>query len=182
MPHTLNLKCADEGLDAEVKVIQEFDSTKALPEIDNLLIEFLTFLVDKKLKTVTIENEMKKHTPSESTTNSNTILYIERLLTIPILDYRKFTISLILAPYFVNIRHLSVDDFFDRIKEWALKCNEAKNLECSLDHFDDVIRNAIKRAKHTGIKPLKFEETLQHKNKTLYNMLGNMIRSKLPQQ
>ncbi len=48
--HTFNSKCFDEGIDPEVKVIQEFDDSKPLPTIDNLLVEFMTFLSDRKLK------------------------------------------------------------------------------------------------------------------------------------
>jgi hypothetical protein len=40
-----------------------------------------------------------------------------------------------------------------------------------MDYLDDLISRAIERAKETGIKPLKFEQTLQYKNRELYNML-----------
>jgi hypothetical protein len=91
----------------------------------------------------------------------------------PIADYRKNAISLILAPYFVNIQCLSHAAAFGRIKEWIFKCNEVKNLEPSIDYFDDLISKAIERARNTGIRPLKFEQTLKYKNKALYNMLCN---------
>ena len=35
---------------AEVKIIHEFDNSKPSPKIDNLLVEFMTFLSDRKLK------------------------------------------------------------------------------------------------------------------------------------
>ncbi|MFL6409797.1 MAG: hypothetical protein ACJ71K_00955 [Nitrososphaeraceae archaeon] len=73
-------------------------------------------------------------------------------------------IRLILVPYFVNIQKLTDANSFGRIKEWVLKCNTVKKLEPSVNYLDDLINRAIKRAKETGIKPLKFEETLQHKN------------------
>jgi hypothetical protein len=47
----------------------------------------------------------------------------------------------------------------------------AKKLEPSTNYFDNLTNRSIKRAKETGIKPLKFEETLQHKNRELYNLL-----------
>ncbi len=80
----------------------------------------------------------------------------------PIADYCKNAISLILAPYFVNIQCLSDAEAFGKIKEWILKCNEVKNLEPSIDYFDDLIRKAIERARNTGIRPLK--------SKALYNI------------
>jgi hypothetical protein len=69
------------------------------------------------------------------------------------------------------VQKLTDSDSFSRIKEWVLKCNEGRRLEPSLSYFDDLIYRAIKRAKETGIKPLKFEDTLQYKNRELYNML-----------
>ena len=83
-------------------------------------------------------------------------------------DYRKYAINLILAPYFINILKLSDEESFNRIKEWALKCNNINPLKPSIKDFDTIIKNAIKRAKVTGIKPLKFKDTLQYKNKKLY--------------
>lgn len=38
--------------------------------------------------------------------------------------------------------------------------------------FDHIIRNAIKRAKDTGVKPLKFIDTLQYKNVELCGLLS----------
>jgi hypothetical protein len=86
-------------------------------------------------------------------------------------DYRKFAISLILAPYFINIQHLSDTEAFSRINEWLLKCSKVRNLEPSVAYFDDYTRKAIERARSSGIKSLKFQETLKVKNKTLYEML-----------
>ena len=51
VPYTFNSECVNEGIDAEVKIVQQWEGSKPLPEIDNLRIEFQTFLVDKKLKT-----------------------------------------------------------------------------------------------------------------------------------
>jgi Primase X len=86
-------------------------------------------------------------------------------------DYRKFAISLILAPYLVNIQHLSNTEAFGKIKEWVLKCGKVRRLEPSEYYFDYLIGKAIERARISGIKPLKFEETLQHKCKALYDRL-----------
>lgn len=65
----------------------------------------------------------------------------------------------------MNIQGLSDADSFDRIREWVLRCNEARELEPSVDYFDEFINKAIKRARETGIKPLKFEDILRYKNR-----------------
>ena len=169
VPYTFNSKCVVGGIDPEVKIVQQWDSSKPLPDIDNLLIEFQTFLVDKKLKAEIKEQNSKRIHSCNITTNS--VPYIERLLDMGISDYRKNVISLILAPYFVNIQHLSNTEAFGKIKEWVLKCDKVRRLEPSEYYFDYLIGNAIERAKTSGIKPLKFEETLQHKCKALYDRL-----------
>jgi hypothetical protein len=51
-------------------------------------------------------------------------------LQTPIGDYRKNAVSLILAPYIINIKKLSSDDAFNIIKEWLDKCNEIRRLDC----------------------------------------------------
>jgi hypothetical protein len=170
-PYTFNSECVDEGIDAEVKIVEQWDSSKSLPNIDNLLIEFQTFLVDKKLKIELEENKRKKFNTSRISTTTNILPYVERLLHMSIPDYRKFAVSLILAPYFVNIQHLSDTKAFSKIKEWLLKCSKVRNLEPSVAYFDDYTRNAIERARSSGIKSLRFQETLKVKNKVLYEML-----------
>jgi hypothetical protein len=45
------------------------------------------------------------------------IAYVEILLSIQIPDHCKFAISLILAPYFVNIQNLSGAESFGKIKQ-----------------------------------------------------------------
>ena len=148
----------------------KWNNSEQLPQIDNLLIEFQTFLVDRKLKVEikSKENEGKYH---NYINDPNTISYVEKLLSIPLADHRKFAISLILAPYFVNIQHLSDSESYGKIKQWALNCNEIEKLKPSIEYFDDLIRKHIERARSTKIKPLKFEETLRYKNIELYNKL-----------
>ncbi len=161
---------------SEVKIIQEFDKSKPLPKIDNLLVEFMTFLADRKLKSE-FEKEKNKNNHIQKLFHTLTIPYIEKLLEIGISDYRKNAIGLILAPYFVNILKLSDEESFSRIKDWALKCNNINPLKPSIKDFDIIIKNAIKRAKVTGIKPLKFKDTLQYKNKKLYDIILSSLKN-----
>ena len=170
VPYTFNSKCFDEGINPEVKIIQEFDIFKPLPKIDNLLVEFMTSLASRKLK------EEKRKMQNRNILSSNNLTpattpYVEKLLEIGLGDYRKFAISLILAPYCVNVLHLTNEESFIRIKQWVLKCNDSKLLKPSIGDFNYVIVNAVKRAKVTGVKPLKFKDTLQYKNKELYDII-----------
>jgi hypothetical protein len=70
-----------------------------------------------------------------------------------------------------SIEELSDADSFDRIREWVLRCNEVKELEPSVEYFDELINKSIKRVRDTGIKPLKFDDTLRYKNWKLYELL-----------
>jgi hypothetical protein len=63
-PYTFNSKRIIDSRDPEVKIIQEFDKSKILPNIDNLLVEFMTFLADRKLKT-----DFKKDTSNNINSN-----------------------------------------------------------------------------------------------------------------
>ncbi|MDQ3972037.1 MAG: DNA primase noncatalytic subunit PriX [Thermoproteota archaeon] len=174
VPYIFNSKYLEEqGIDPDVKVIQQWDSSQSLPEIDNLLVEFQTLLVDRKLK-AEINNQKKilrRNDVNSFHNTANTIPYVEKLLNMRIDNYRKFAISLILAPYFVNIQYLSEANAFNKIREWVLKCNEIRKLDPSIVYFDELIKSAIERAENTHFKPLKFEETLRYKNKALYDIL-----------
>ena len=44
----------------------------------------------------------------------------------PISNHRKYCIWRILAPYFINVKHLSFDDSYDKIYQWLDRCNELK--------------------------------------------------------
>jgi hypothetical protein len=170
VPYTFNSKCINEKVDPEVTIIQDWDSKQRLTEIDNLLTGFQTFLIDKKIKAET--NHKRIITESNGVKNpSNQIQYIEKLLKMQLADYRKFAVSLILAPYFVNIQNLSDTDSFSKMKQWIRRCNELKKVEPSIEYLDDLAKKSIERARYKGIKPLRFKETLRYKCEKLYSML-----------
>ena len=77
VPYTFNSKCIAENIDSEVKIIQKFDKSKPLPNIDNLLVEFMTFLADRKLKTELMEKGKNINPKSISSTNHS--LYRETI-------------------------------------------------------------------------------------------------------
>lgn len=173
VPYTFNSKYSEEEKKAEVKIIYPWNNSQEVPDIDNLLIDFQTFLVDKKLKAGINNKKMKRrnHGIKSIYDATNTISYVEKLLSIQIDNHRKFAISLILAPYFVNVRHLSIEGSFNRIEQWVNDCAKLKRLEPSVEYFDNLIKYSIERAKDTGFRPLKLQGTLQYKNKQLFELL-----------
>jgi hypothetical protein len=65
-------------------------------------IPFSIYLADGKLKE--FNNMGKYQSESYSVFRGNVIPWIEKLLETPIEDYRKNAVSLILAPYLINIK------------------------------------------------------------------------------
>jgi hypothetical protein len=173
VPYTFNSKYSEEEKKVEVKIIYPWNNSQEVPDIDNLLIDFQTFLVNKKLKAGINYKKMKRrnHGIKFIYDATNTISYVEKLLSIQIDNHRKFAISLILAPYFVNVRHLSIEESFNRIGQWVNECAKVKKLEPSVEYFHALIEYSIERARVTGFKPLKLKETLRDKNKQLYEIL-----------
>jgi hypothetical protein len=70
--------------------------------------------------------EQRKHNEK---TGDNIILWIEKLLKTPIPDHRKYCIWRILAPYLINVKHLSFDEAFDIIDKWLDRCNNLEKLD-----------------------------------------------------
>jgi hypothetical protein len=87
VPYTFNSKCPYDKADPEVKIVRSFSDTQTLPNIDNLLIEFQTFLIDNKLKSDS-HSKNKVKLKNRINIECNTIHYIEKL-SISIADHRN---------------------------------------------------------------------------------------------
>jgi hypothetical protein len=169
IPYTLNSKCIDTTTgnyieDPEVKIIQEFDSL-AIPTINNeLLREFRLYLADKdiintKLELMKKRSDQSNRCRSYSLVNANrtapaTYQWIEHLLQTPIVDYRKHTIYLVLAPFLIVIKRLSLEKSYSIIKDWIVKCNRIEMLKPSIEYFDNKIKAAINNSIQSRIPPI----------------------------
>jgi hypothetical protein len=104
--------------------------------------------------------------PNGSNTNKQ-IDWIEKLLQIPIEDYRKKSIDIIFVPYFILIKKLSVEETISKINEWLDKCNSIRTLD-----FDTKYRinAAIKNTIQKQIPPMKYN-TLKNNYQYLYSIL-----------
>jgi hypothetical protein len=101
--------------------------------------------------------------------SSTTTLWIEKLLKTPIDDYRKDAVSLILAPYLINVKKVSYDAALNIINSWLSKCGELRQLD---QNFDYTVRYALKYSTKKGHKPIKYG-TLKLKNTALYDLLNS---------
>ena len=77
------------------------------------------------------------------------------LLKTPISDYRKITIDLVLVPFFIVIKKLTVNETFDMIKEYLIKCHELQPLKPSINEFEKRIKIAIEKSIENKIPSIR---------------------------
>ena len=100
VPETLNSKNLQE-----VKVIQRWGGNR--PAINYVLRDFRRFLIQKRIDVSNLPISSKQCTSAIGYSKLETITWIEKLLSTPIEDYRKYCIWKILCPYLINVRKLS---------------------------------------------------------------------------
>jgi Primase X len=163
IPNSQNSKCIAAGTNPEVEIIQRWDGYR--PEIRLLLGSFYAYLVYQQIKEK--EKSLRKYQNNPQNSNPTTLVWIEKLLQTPIEDYRKNAISLILAPYLINIRGLPYQNASNIIEEWLNKCDAIRKLDRNIRFRK---RYALNTSIRKRIPPLRLE-TLKLKNNWLYNKL-----------
>jgi non-catalytic primase subunit PriX-like protein len=120
IPGTINSK-----YNQEVRIVQKWDGLRA--PIQYLLRDYRTSLVAEIINDKLAEKRpcSSKNMKGFGDTKTDTILWIEKLLTMSIPDRRKYCIWRILAPYLINIRKLSDERASYIIREWLKKCSLA---------------------------------------------------------
>jgi Primase X len=142
-----------------VRIVQRWNAVR--PSIKPLLVDFYIYLQDIKLKRIVhqqrensknrnrngTENLVTHKFSNSSNRNNNhqVIPWIDALLETPIVDYRKFVIWRILAPYLINIKKLSYDEAFDQMRNWLANCDRVRRLDFNIDQrIKGNLRAAIK--------------------------------------
>jgi len=164
-PYTLNSKCLDMGKsknEAQVRIIQSCNnSDTSLNDISLLLSGFYTYLMKKKIshdKVAIIEASDKRR---YSNRQIDSIRWIERLLQTGLADHRKYVVSIILVPYFINIKYLPKEDVRSKIDQWLSKCSTCKPLDSTYD-FGSQLNYCIKRCEvNRDLKPVRFERLFE---------------------
>jgi hypothetical protein len=147
----------------EVKIIQQWNGFRS--KANPLYYHFYIYLADRKLKE--FNNMQKNKIESHHAFRADTIPWIEKLLQTPIDNYRKNAVSLILAPYLINIKKVPYDAALNIINSWLSKCGELRQLD---QNFDYTVRYALKYSAKNGQRPLKLD-SLKTKNLMLYDLL-----------
>jgi hypothetical protein len=172
----------------QVSIVNKWNGISKIP-LQLLYSKFLAYLIDQGPKIIKHNNNdndastsFSENAKSAYVTQKNSgllkkkqsINWIERLFQTPLADHRKYCIWRILAPYFINVIHLSFDISYNKIHHWLERCNELKTLD-----FDPTtkINDCLNRAIDTGYlpisldNPLKEPRTLRADNKGLYNII-----------
>lgn len=143
------------------------------PSIKHLLLDFRTWLIDRKIKKEIEEEKIRssrnreKYFQNDNQQTADSIPWIEKLLRTPIEDYRKTAVNLILSTYLINIKNKSYDESFIITKDWLDGCNELKRLDFNATY---LIKYSLNTALKKKILPMKWE-TLKEKNYELYQDL-----------
>jgi hypothetical protein len=196
IPYSINSKCLIQSTNTQnyitnnqnkssVEIIQKWDGHR--PSIKYILREFLHYLINQEIKKrKRLRKEVSKKAkyyqlllPSLSSLSSlprnkerTEIKWIEHLLEIPITDYRKHIISLILASYLVNVKKISYQESIIILKEWLSRCNLIRQLDFNQDH---LIRSSLNTAVNKGIPPMKLE-TLKNRNISVYLQIVSNLK------
>lgn len=172
IPHTLNSKCKEAGIDAEVKIIQKWDGYR--PEYKLLIGSFYAYLVGER------EKERSRYQDAAAAAKNyalgvdyGPIGWIEKLLQTPIDDFRKRSSDLILVPYLVVRRGMTdVDQIHNVVMQWADKCGELYRLEPTRREYSNRVRSRIYEVMQSNPRiPNMSLENLKEKNPELYRQL-----------
>ncbi|MGI0056549.1 MAG: DNA primase noncatalytic subunit PriX [Nitrosarchaeum sp.] len=141
----------DDYENAKVRIIQEWDGNRA----DVRSLPFKKYL-DKVEK----QNRFKI---KNFTKNSSTIQYIENLLKNKITDGRKRIFALVLCPYLINIKKLSINETSKVI----------------IDYFNgyitqDMIEYEVKQVSKKGVLPYSLSN-MKENDPELYSIVTNIM-------
>ena len=168
IPNSFNAKCLAKGESFEnskVKIIQEWNGDRS--SVKFLLLEFRRYLINQKIKELNKKRKIEERLGYQSLQRNSNIIWIEKLLNIPISDFRKNATNLILAPYLINIKKLSYQESFNILIEWLKRCDSIRKLDFNPMY---LAKSALNIASQKRIPPMK-RITLMDRNLELYNIL-----------
>jgi hypothetical protein len=167
IPGTFNSKCLQRDHDREnskVKIIRKWNGQR-LP-IQLLTKGFRRWLMQLEVDQYrcmlnhwsnqghikTINHIYFENRDTGLKQESKKIWWIEKLLSIPISDHRKFCLWRIFLPYLLNIRKLTVDETVLILKEWLDKCGLTNELDFNsvqkIHEYIRYVRNYLPPSKY----------------------------------
>jgi len=141
----------------EYKISMVVNSRRQIrsPLTKELMLDFKRYLIHKKIdQDIQRQKILVERSKNKFVDSSNYYSWIENLIQIPIEDFRKLVIDIILAPYLINVKQLSnLEESYQIIKNWLDKCNELEPLD-NYRNFEYRINYALKIALNKGIPPM----------------------------
>ncbi|MDR4492429.1 MAG: DNA primase noncatalytic subunit PriX [Candidatus Nitrosocosmicus sp.] len=147
----------------EVKVIQRWDGNR--PAVNYVLRDFRRFLIQKRIDGSNLSISSKQGASTTVYSKIRTIAWIEKLLSTPLEDYRKYCIWRILCPYLINVRKLSFENATVILEAWLQKCDNLRRTD--FDHLQQI-KNGLK---HTGSYLPPSKEKIKQDCPKLYKLL-----------
>ncbi len=160
VPNSINKKCIVKGEsnleNSKVKIIQRWNGHRPSIFTSEILYDFQTYLIQKKIDEKEQKQKMllklKRQNNNKNTTNNNYYEWIDKkILVNPFEDCRKIIVDLILAAYLINIKKLSYEASYQKIREWLDKCDNLKKLDNYNNFVNYRINSALKTAASKGI-------------------------------
>jgi hypothetical protein len=146
---------------AQVEIIRKWDNNR--PSITLLLGSFCAYLKDRRLKEQRFLQQQNLDPQNSSGTKN--IPWIDRLLQTAISNGRKYCIWRILAPYLVNMKHVSIEQSACIIMDWLKRCAQLAILDFNpRSRIDYALRHV---GKHSPVHPA----SLRKEYDGLYDLL-----------
>lgn len=148
----------------KVQLIQRWDGKR--PSIQWVTRNFGEYLIQKRNDKIKEKNKRRSFSKKQYQQNIqiNKIEWIERLLQIPIEDFRKQCLWRILCPYLINIRKVTKQNAFTILNGWLQKCNELRPLDKAIKKIEEDLENV------KGYLPPS-KDKLKDRYKEIYHML-----------
>ncbi len=180
-----NSKYDNDDVAAECKLVDVWDGhTRA--DIAYVLSIFYKYLIEKRRKSKQIyaitcrAKELDRINKRAATIKNikndwqQQHQHACKLQHIAVGDFRKRGASLLLAPYYLNIQHLSVEAAGNKILKWLDECNKVKPLDF---RAYDLMRKALYYASDNNYLPLGLEK-IREQDEELYNKLTSSTEVK----
>jgi hypothetical protein len=168
----------------QVRIIQKWNGFR--PKINPILFDFYIYIANKQLQLQQQQQRYQQHKSKllalQQNQNSfsndnpgNIIGWIEKLLDNGLKDYRKYTITFILAPYLINVKNQSYGESFSIIQNWLYsKCIPQRPLDNPRKDFDRRIKDSIESCIKKGWRPTSLDK-LKLRNKELHEEILSLL-------
>jgi hypothetical protein len=101
-------------------------------------------------------------------------IWIDTLLEIPLGDYRKYVVRLIIAPYLIVVKQRPYGECVKIMMDWLSRCNCVNQLRF---HAEFMVKRSLESAQRVGYKPIRLEK-LQQEIPALYDMVMERMQNR----